>query len=109
VCFGGYVQAAGGPNHYPLFRPYYTLGLDSCLYRGNVKWKEKLALIGWSSIDNIFSFFYYPCLFRQRHEQVPQFLPQCRETQKNIAWNLSRLLYDICCQELMKSLQSNGS
>jgi hypothetical protein len=25
-------QGAGGPNHYPLCRPVYMLGLDACLY-----------------------------------------------------------------------------
>jgi hypothetical protein len=29
----GYVQGAGGPNHYPLYRPLCLLGIDACIYR----------------------------------------------------------------------------
>jgi hypothetical protein len=36
----GYVQVAGGPNHYPLYRPLCLLGIDACIYRDILKWNK---------------------------------------------------------------------
>ncbi len=36
----GYVQGAGGPQHCPLCRPLYALGLDAWLHMGRLKWKK---------------------------------------------------------------------
>jgi hypothetical protein len=44
VAIGGmlkeYVQGAGGPQHCPLCRPLYALGLDAWLHMGRLKWKK---------------------------------------------------------------------
>jgi hypothetical protein len=31
----GYVQGAGSPNHYPIYRP--LSGIDACIYRDMLK------------------------------------------------------------------------
>jgi hypothetical protein len=33
----GYVQGAGGPNHYPIYRPLCLLGIDAFIYRDMLK------------------------------------------------------------------------
>ncbi len=33
----GYVQGAGGPNDYPIYRPLCLLGIDACIYREMLK------------------------------------------------------------------------
>jgi hypothetical protein len=33
----GYVQGAGGPNHYPIYRPLCLSGIDACIYRDMLK------------------------------------------------------------------------
>jgi len=33
ACLKGYVQDAGGPNHWPLCRLFYALGSGACLYQ----------------------------------------------------------------------------
>lgn len=38
-----YVQVAGGPSCYSLGMPLYALGLDACLHRDKLKWKEAYA------------------------------------------------------------------
>jgi len=27
-----FLQGAGGPNHYPIYRPLCLLGIDACIY-----------------------------------------------------------------------------
>ncbi len=33
----GYVQGAGRPNHYPIYRPLCLSGIDACIYRDMLK------------------------------------------------------------------------
>jgi len=33
----GYVQGAGGPNLYPIYRPLCLSGIDACIYRDMLK------------------------------------------------------------------------
>ncbi len=40
----GYVQGAGGPNHYPIYRPLCLLGIDACIYRDILKWNKSSFL-----------------------------------------------------------------
>ncbi len=40
----GYVQGAGGPNHYPIYRPLCLLGIDACIYRDMLKWNKSSFL-----------------------------------------------------------------
>jgi hypothetical protein len=40
----GYVQGAGGPNHYPIYRPLGLLGIDACIYRDMLKWNKSSFL-----------------------------------------------------------------
>jgi hypothetical protein len=35
----GYVQGAGGPDHYPMYRPQCLLGMDACICRDMLKMK----------------------------------------------------------------------
>jgi hypothetical protein len=32
-----FLQGAGGPNHYPIYRPLCLLGIDACIYWDMVK------------------------------------------------------------------------
>jgi hypothetical protein len=32
-----YVQGAGGPNHYPIYRPLCLSGIGACIYRDMLK------------------------------------------------------------------------